>query len=145
MKKGRRDFMKMAIEEAKKSKEHIGCGVVIVKDGVVLSKTYNRQRELCNACAHAEILALQDAGQKLGNKYLENCEVYCTCEPCTMCLSAMIFAKVPLLYYGTSMLETFPDRLPITLTSKELMAHAEHKIKILKNFLHDECTMLLKG
>ncbi len=137
------EYMRRAIAQAKQSKQYIGCGVVIVKDGHILAETYNKQKESCDATAHAEILAIRAAGGQLGQKDLDGCTVYCTCEPCTMCLSAIIFAKVPRLVYGTSMQETFPDNLPITLTSQELLAHAPHHIDIVSGYLHDECATLL--
>ena len=137
--------MKLAINEAKKSNESIGCGVVVVKDGRIVAKSYNRQRESNDASAHAEIIAIRKVGKKVGSKNLVGCIFYCTCEPCTMCLSAMIFARVSKLVYGTSMKETFPDNLPITLTTKKLMEHSDHKIEIVDGFMKDECLELLQS
>jgi len=137
------EIMELALEEAQKSSEFVGCGVVIVKDGQIIAKTHNLQRATNNATAHAEINAIKEAGQKLGSKNLDNCEIYCTCEPCTMCLSAIIFAKISKLFYGTSMLETFPDNLPITLTTNELLSHANHKIEVVGGILKEECKKLL--
>ncbi len=137
------ELMLIAIEEAKKSEEFVGCGVVIAKDGNVIAKTYNTQRKTNNASAHAEINAIGEAGKKLGNKNLGGCVIYCTCEPCSMCLSAIIFAKIPKLFYGTSMQETFPDNLPITLTTEELLAHSAHKIEIVAEFMKEDCLHLL--
>jgi len=139
-----KDLMQLALEEAKKSDEFVGCGVVIAKDGEVISKTYNVQRKTCNATAHAEIRAIGEAGGKLGNKNLDGCTIYCTCEPCSMCLSAIVFAKIPKLYYGTSMKETFPDNLPIELTTAELLATSSHKIEVVGGLLKNECSVLLK-
>ncbi len=139
-----KDLMLLALKEAKQSEEFVGCGVVIAKNGGVIAKTYNKQRKTNNATAHAEINAIQEAGQRLGNKNLERCVIYCTCEPCSMCLSAIIFAKISKLFYGTTMKETFPDNLPITLTTNELLAHSKHKIEIIEGFMKDECSVLLK-
>ena len=139
-----RDFMLLAIEEAKKSEDFVGCGVVIVKDGEIISKNFNVQRKTCNATAHAEIRAIGEAGGKLGNKNLEGCTIYCTCEPCSMCVSAIIFAKIPKLYYGTSMKETFPDNMPIELTTAELLATSNRKLEVIGGLLKEECSVLLK-
>jgi len=139
-----KDLMLLALEEAEKSDEFVGCGVVIAKNGEVVAKTYNMQRKTNNASAHAEINAIGEAGKKLGSKNLDGCVIYCTCEPCSMCLSAIIFAKIPKLFYGTSMQETFPDNLPITLTTEELLAHSDHKIEIEGGFMKDKCSILLR-
>ncbi len=137
-------FMLLAIEEAKRSAQSIGCGVVIVMNGRVIAKTHNTQSITNNATAHAEINAIAKAGSVLGRKDLEGCEIYCTCEPCPMCLSAIIFAKIPKLLYGTSMKETFPDNLPITLTTEELLTHSSHKLTLLGGYMKEECSVLLR-
>ena len=136
--------MELAIKEAQKSKQFIGCGVIVVKNRKVLAKAHNKQREANNATAHAEIIAIGLAGKKTGNKSLKECTMFCTCEPCTMCLSAAIFAKIPKLVFGTSMRETFPNNLPITLTTQNLLKRTDHKIKIVSGFMKDECKVLLK-
>jgi tRNA(Arg) A34 adenosine deaminase TadA len=137
-------LMLLAIKEAKKSKQPIGCGVVIAKDGKIIAKAHNEQRETNDVSAHAEIKAIRKAGRNLKTKNLEGCVIYCTCEPCTMCLSAIIFAKISKLFYGTSMQETFPDNLPITLSTNELLSYTEHKIKIMPGFMRDRCLVLLR-
>ena len=128
-------LMLQAIEEAKKSSEPLKCGVVISKDGEIVAKTHNEQRETNNATAHAEIIAIKEAGQKLGRKNLDDCVIYCTCEPCIMCLSAIIFAKIPQLYFGTTLKNASPDHMPIKLSSDELLKTSDHKIKIVAEFM----------
>jgi guanine deaminase len=86
------EFMRLAIREALRSKERLRCGAVIVRDGRVVSKACNKQRTMKDASAHAEINAIRKAGRKMGNKDLSGCTIYCTCEPCVMCLSAIAFA-----------------------------------------------------
>jgi tRNA(adenine34) deaminase len=140
-----RELMLIAIEEAKNSDEFVGCGVVVAKDGRVIVKTHNQQRATNNATAHAEILAIAEAGKVLERKNLDDCVMYCTCEPCSMCLSAIVFAKVPKVFFGTSMLESFPDHLPINLASDQLLAHSVHKVEMQGGFCKDECFALLKS
>ena len=86
--------MRLAIQEAKKSSEKTKCGAVIVKDGKVVAKCHNSQRIDNDATAHAEINAIRAAGKKLNNKNIDACIIYCTCEPCSMCLSAIIISKI---------------------------------------------------
>ncbi len=137
------ELMLQAIDEAKRSSEPLKCGVVIVKDGEVVAKTHNEQRETNNATAHAEIIAIKKAGQKLGRKNLDDCVVYCTCEPCTMCLSAIIFAKIPKLYFGTTLKNASPNHMPINLSSDELLKTSSHMIEIVPEFMREENEALL--
>lgn len=137
------ELMRRAIETAKHSKEALRCGVVIARDGEIIAEAYNQQRETHNATAHAEILAVSQAGQKLGNKNLNDCVIYCTCEPCTMCLSAILFAKISKLYFGVSLSTASPDYMPIALTTEELLKSATHKLQVIPEFLKEEAEVLL--
>src|SRR5260221_8192725 len=108
-------FIKLAFEEAKKSNQQVGCGAVIVKEGKVLAKSYNTQRKSHNATAHSEINAIKKAGVKLKNKNLDECTIYCNCEPCTTCFSAVIFAKFKKLVYKIPLKESFPDNIHVNI------------------------------
>ena len=125
-------FINLAIKEAKKSTQQVGCGAVIVKQGKVLAKSYNTQRKSHNATAHAEINAIKKAGVKLKNKKLDECTIYCNCEPCTMCLSAIIFSKLKRLVYKTSMKETFPDNIPVDIDINYFLSKTDRKLEVLK-------------
>jgi len=84
--------LELAREGFERSEVPVGC--VVVKDGVVIAKAHNRVEELKDPTAHAEMLALREATQKLGEKYLYGCEVYVSLEPCPMCAYAMVLARV---------------------------------------------------
>lgn len=131
------EYMRLAIEEAKKSSEPGKCGAVIVRDGEVIAKTYNSQRRDNHVTAHAETKAVREAGEKLGNKNLEGCIVYSTCEPCLMCLSSMIFAKAGGLVYGTSKKDKFGVFIDIDIDT--FMSKSPHQFKVIKNFMEEEC------
>lgn len=133
-------FMNLAIKEAQNSKEPLKCGVVITKDGKVLAKTFNSQRTDNDATAHGEIKAITKAGKKLGNKNLTGCIAYCTCEPCTMCLSALVFAKVEKLIFGMSLKDA---RSVIDISIDEFMDRSGYKFELIKNFMEVECKRLL--
>lgn len=137
------DFMMLAIKEAEQSQEPVRCGVVIAQNGLIVASAHNQQRVSHNATAHAEILALQEAGQKLKRKNLHDCVIYCTCEPCTMCLSAIIFAKIPKLFFGSSLSEL--EHLPIRLTTSALLETSDHHISVTGSFLKEECDRLLQS
>lgn len=94
-------MMKFALEEALKSGEDIPVGAVVVKDGEIIASAHN-ERELTNdVTAHAEIVALRKAQQKLGNWRLDGCELYVTLEPCPMCAWAILQSRIKSVYFGS--------------------------------------------
>lgn len=137
------EFMRLAIEEAQKSSEPLKCGVVVVKDGQVIAQTHNSQHSDHNATAHAEIKAFGIAGQAVGDKNLRGCEIYCTCEPCIMCASAISFAKVDKLYFGTTLNDVSPVNKRIDITLNDFLKKAPHQFEVIANFLEDECKELI--
>ena len=96
------DPMARALELARQAAAagEVPVGAVVVKDGVVLSEAHNAPRELADPTAHAEILALRRAAQRLGSERLEGCELWVTLEPCAMCAGAIAHARIARLYYG---------------------------------------------
>ena len=96
--------MKLAIEQALRgaAKDEIPVGAVIVHDGEVIAAAHNKDRENTDPTAHAEMLAIKEACEKMGNQRLENCDMYVTLEPCPMCCAAISFARIRRLYYGAS-------------------------------------------
>ncbi len=98
-------FMQMAIEEAREgiNKGHGGpFGAVIVKDGKVIAKGHNEVIYKNDPTCHGEMQAIRKACKKLKTYNLSGCEIYTTGEPCHMCLSAIIWAKIDKIYYGCS-------------------------------------------
>ncbi|MCU0822529.1 MAG: tRNA adenosine(34) deaminase TadA [Spirochaetes bacterium] len=89
-------FMRIAYKEAMRAreKEEIPVGAVIVKDGEIISKGHNRNREKNDATMHAEIIAITKASKKLKSERLLDCELYVTKEPCPMCAGAIINARL---------------------------------------------------
>ena len=96
-------FMNEALKEAKKAykKLEIPVGAVIVKDGKIIARAHNVKEEKNDATKHAEILAIQKASKKLETWRLNDCEMYVTLEPCSMCAGAMIQARLKKVYIGT--------------------------------------------
>ncbi len=98
-------YMQLAAREAWRGMRanHGGpFGAVIVQDGRVIAKAHNQVLKTQDPTAHAEILAIRKACKKLGRFDLSDCIIYSSCEPCPMCLAAIIWAKIPQLYYGCS-------------------------------------------
>ena len=97
------DYMDLAIIEAEKAfyKREVPVGVVIVKDGQIISKKHNLKEEMKLNTAHAEILAIEEASKKLDNWRLSGCHMYVTLEPCPMCAAAIAQSRISKLYIGT--------------------------------------------
>lgn len=95
------NFMKFAIEEAKKSDNDIPVGAVVVRNGEIIASAHNEREKLNDISAHAEILALKKASQKLNNWRLEDCELYVTLEPCPMCGWAILQSRIKSVYFGS--------------------------------------------
>ncbi len=80
----------------------VPVGAAIVRDGAVLARAGNRTRELNDATAHAELLVLRAAAAETGRERLDDCDLYVTLEPCTMCAAAISFARIRRLYFGAT-------------------------------------------
>ncbi len=80
-------------------------GSVVVKDGEIIGEGTNRVATSCDPTAHAEMLAIRAASAKLKNFDLSGCELYTSCEPCPMCLSAIYWAKIERMFYGNTIVE----------------------------------------
>ena len=99
------EFMKIAIEEAlhgMKNDEGGPFGAVVVRNGKVISMAHNEVVKTNDPTAHAEVVALRKASSILGRFDLSDCEIYSSCEPCPMCFSAIHWAKIKKLYYGST-------------------------------------------
>ena len=96
------DFMREALELARQAQEagEVPVGAVVVRDGQVVGWGYNRPISSCDPTAHAEIVALRDAAQHIGNYRLSGCEIYVTLEPCAMCTGAIIHARLARVIFG---------------------------------------------
>jgi tRNA(adenine34) deaminase len=97
-------FMKMALAEAKMAfaKGEIPVGAVIVAEGRIIARAHNLTELLNDVTAHAEMQAITAAANQLGGKYLDQCTVYVTVEPCAMCAGALGWAQTGRLVFGTA-------------------------------------------
>ncbi len=95
-------WMKMALREAERALEHkeIPVGAVVVHRGMVVGRGYNMVEQLKDPTAHAEMIAITAACETIGSKYLKDCTLYVTLEPCPMCAGAMVWAKLSRLVFG---------------------------------------------
>jgi len=97
-------FMKKAIQEAQLAFDagEVPVGAVVVCNNVVIAKAHNQVEILNDITAHAEILAITAAANYLGSKYLDDCKMYVTLEPCVMCAGALKWSRISRLVYGAS-------------------------------------------
>lgn len=140
-------FMKTAVEEALKgikNKEGGPFGSVIVKDGEIVAVGNNKVILTNDPTAHAEVVAIRRASEKLGRFDLSDCEIYTTCEPCPMCYSAIHWAKIPIMYYGA----TRKDAADVGFDDKYLYDVLQGLIKdeklSSKQIERDECMVPFK-
>ena len=100
----REGFLREAVRLASDSVEAGGgpFGAVVVKDGRVVGRGRNRVTESCDPTAHAEVIAVRDACANLGSHQLEGCEIYCSSEPCPMCLGAIYWARPDAVYFANA-------------------------------------------
>lgn len=135
-------FMKEAIKEAKKAREiaEVPIGAVIVKDGEVIARGYNQRETTNRAITHAEILAIEEANQKLDNWRLENCALFVTMEPCVMCSGAIVQSRIPFVYYGASDYKGGTAGTLMNLLEEEQF---NHQATVESGILQEECSTLL--
>ena len=97
-------YMRRALDEARQALEEgeIPIGAVVVAKGRVISRAHNQTETLNDVTAHAEMLAITAAANALGGKYLTDCTLYVTVEPCPMCAGAIGWAQVPRIVYGAA-------------------------------------------
>lgn len=95
-------FMDAALEEARRALDHgdVPIGAVAVLDGQIIGRGHNRREIDGDPTAHAEMLAIREAAQHVGEWRLERVTLYCTLEPCCMCAGAIVLARIPRLVYG---------------------------------------------
>lgn len=97
-------YMRLALEEAKQAYEkgEIPIGAVVTSRGRVVGRGHNMTEALTDVTAHAEMIALTAASETLGGKYLPECTIYVTVEPCTMCAGALGWSQIGRIVYGAS-------------------------------------------
>lgn len=135
-------FMKEALKEAKKAykKEEIPVGAVIVKNGQIIGRGHNLKETKKNTIKHAEIIAIENASKNLKAWRLEDCEMYVTLEPCTMCAGAIINARINKVYIGTEDAKTGACGSVLNIFEYPF----NHKVEIEKNIMKQECEKIIK-
>lgn len=136
-------YMELAIEEAKKAYDlmEIPIGAVIVRDGYVVGKGFNRKETDKDATLHAEMIAIRQACAALGGWRLPGCTMYVTLEPCAMCTGALVNARVERLVIGAPDLRTGACGSVMNIADTDYL---NHRIDVTFGVRESECSILLK-
>ena len=118
----------------------VPVGAVVVKEGEIIGRGYNAPISKNDPSAHAEIQALRDAGQRLGNYRLLDCSLYVTLEPCAMCAGAIMQARIARLVYGAADPKTGACGSVVNLLAE---ARLNHHTQLIPGVLAEECGVLL--
>ena len=131
-------YMKQALKEAEIAAEEgeIPVGAVVVCENRIIARDHNRVERLSDATAHAEMLALTAAQNYLGSKYLNECTLYVTLEPCTMCAGGLYWTQIGKVVYGASDKERGFKRFNSNIIHP--------KTKVQNGVLESECEVLIK-
>lgn len=135
-------YMKEAIKQAKKA-EAIGetpIGAVIVRNGEIISRGYNKRETKKNALLHAEVIAINKACKKLGGWRLPGCEMYVTLEPCPMCAGAIINSRIEKLYFGAYDKKSGCGGSVINLFQKGMF---NHNVDVTGGIMESKCAEIL--
>lgn len=127
-------------------KGEVPIGAVVVKDGKIISKAYNKREKSQIATHHAEILAINKACKKLKSWRLDNCDLYVTLEPCPMCAGAILNARIKNLYYaakdensgGITRFNLMENTLNHTTNCNQLIEYEQQCSNLIKNFFKDK-------
>lgn len=137
-------FMREAIKQARKAyaKKETPIGCVIVYEGKIIARGYNKRNEKKNTLAHAEIIAIHKASRVTGDWRLEDCTMYVTLEPCPMCAGAIVQARIKRVVVGSMNPKAGCAGSVINLLD---MDGFNHKTEVQNGILEEECSELMSG
>ncbi len=144
MKTEQERFMKAAISQAKKAEalEEVPIGCVIVKDGKIIARGYNRRNTDKNTLSHAELNAIRKASRKLGDWRLEGCTMYVTLEPCQMCAGALVQSRIDEVVIGSMNPKAGCAGSVLNLLEMEGF---NHQVRVVRGILEEECSSMLSS
>ena len=137
-----RQYMKEAIRQAKKAYilEEVPIGCVIVYEGKIIARGYNRRNTDKNTLSHAELIAIRKAAKKLGDWRLEGCTMYVTLEPCQMCAGAMMQARLTRAVIGCMNAKAGCAGSVLNILE---MDGFNHKVQVTRDVMKEECSSML--
>ena len=138
------EFMAQAITLATQAQQigEVPVGALVVCDGQIIGQGYNQTINLHDPCGHAEIMALRQAAQTLGNHRLSGCDLYVTLEPCTMCVGALIHARIRRLVYAAS-----EPKAGAVVSQMQLLKqpHFNHSVQVISGVMAEESGTMLSS
>mgnify|MGYP003072500555 CR=1 FL=1 len=137
-------FMKEAIRQAKKAEalEEVPIGCVIVHEGKIIARGYNRRNTDKNTLSHAELNAIRKASKKLGDWRLEGCTMYVTLEPCQMCAGALVQSRIDRVVIGSMNPKAGCAGSVLNLLQ---IAGFNHQVEIVQGVCQEECSSMLSS
>lgn len=137
-------FMKEAIRQAKKAEKinEVPIGCVIVREGKIIARGYNKRNLKKTALAHAEIIAIAKAGKIAGDWRLEDCTMYVTLEPCQMCAGAIVQARMKRVVIGSRNAKAGCAGSVLNLLQEERF---NHQVELTEGVLQEECSEMLSA
>ena len=137
-------FMKAALAQAKKAYaiDEVPIGCVIVQDGKIIARGYNRRNTDKNTLAHAELSAIRKASRKTGDWRLEDCTMYVTLEPCQMCAGAIVQSRMQRVVIASMNPKAGCAGSVLNLLQ---MQEFNHQVEITRGVLEEECSAMLSG
>ncbi|AEI38682.1 tRNA adenosine(34) deaminase TadA [Paenibacillus mucilaginosus] len=135
-------FMRAAIEEARKAEaiREVPIGAVIVREGEIIGRGYNRRETDKDPLAHAELIAIREASEHLDAWRLLNCRLYVTLEPCPMCAGAIVQSRIVQVVYGTHDPKAGCAGTLMNLLQEERF---NHRVDVVSGILQEECGSML--
>ena len=137
-------FMREAIRQAQKAEalEEVPIGCVIVHEGKIIARGYNRRNTDQNTLSHAELNAIRKASKKLGDWRLEGCTMYVTLEPCQMCAGALVQSRIDAVVIGAMNPKAGCAGSVMNLLQAEGF---NHKVAVMEGILDEECSRMMKN
>lgn len=134
--------MKAAIGEALKAQalREVPIGAVIVRDGEIVGTGFNLRETSLDPTAHAEMIAIRQASERIGAWRLLNCRLYVTLEPCPMCAGAIVQSRIPQVIYGTADPKAGCAGTLMNLLQEERF---NHRVDVVSGVLQEECAAML--
>ena len=138
-----KEFMKLALDQARLAKDigEVPIGAVIVRNGQVIASAYNKRETFKNPLAHAEILAINKASERLDSWRLLDCTMYVTIEPCAMCAGAIVNSRIDRLVIGA-----MDPKMGACGSVVDLVRHEKfnHRVDLVSGVLEDQCSSIMK-
>lgn len=136
-------YMRMAIDQAYIAEENgdVPIGCVIVYENQVIARAYNQREQLHDPTAHAEIIALTQAAEFIGNWRLHGCTIYVTLEPCPMCAGALVLGRLDRLVYGTTDPKTGAVQSLYNIVQDDRL---NHRLEVTAEVLQENCQKQLQ-